>query len=565
MIKATTAACAASVALCLCVNVSVASAQAVPAPWTSVDIGSPALAGSATYANGAFRIDAAGDGMKGSTDQFHFVYQAVSGDVDLRGRLDSLVAAHTNSSAGVMIRSSLTASAAHGFAFVSAGKGLAFQRRVSDGATSAQTSGTAAPLPQWVRLVRSGTRVTVLSSSDGVKWTWVGSDTIALGPTVYVGLAVASAHARLRTTAMFSNASALPSALPAGQAGADVGSPAVAGATAFTAGRYTIAAAGLGITGTSDQFRYVYQPVTGNLEIVARVESVGAANSWSKAGVMIRESLAPGARHAAAIVSASMGFAFQRRLDAGAPSEQFAGGSGAAGWVRLVRTGTLFEASRSADGATWTPIGTATMALPATVYVGIAVASHNAKTATAAVVDNLRITQNLPPSVTVTDPVDGAQFIAPATVTLTASASDPDGDIEWVEFYLNSALVGRLLSTPVSTTLIGLAAGTYQVRAVASDNLGASAVSAAATFLVWADAVPPRGVVFTRFSGSRHVGPEIRAGDLCERSDSGNIGARGDRRPRQADSDRRGNRRRSPGIPPVAAAWLLPRVGGRRR
>jgi hypothetical protein len=490
-------------ALCLCVYATVASAQVVPAPWTSIDIGTPALAGSATYANGAFRIDAAGDGMKGASDQFHFVYQAVTGDVDLRGRLDSLAAAHTSSSAGVMIRSNLTANAAHGFALVSVGKGLSFQRRSSDGATTAQSSSTAAPMPQWVRLMRSGTRVTMLASSDGVKWTWIASETIALGATAYVGVAVASYQARVRTTAVISSASAVSSTLPAGQATADIGNPAIVGTSAFTTGQFTISAAGTGITGTADQFHFVYRPVTGNLEIVTRVESIGAANTWSKAGVMIRESLAPGSRHVAAIVSANMGFAFQRRIDAGALSEQFAGGAGAApGWVRLVRTGTLFAAFRSVDGTTWTPMNSmssmssAILAMPATVYVGIAVSSHNAKAATAVVVDSLRITQNLPPSVTVTDPVDGATFVAPATVTLTASASDPDGAIEWVEFYLNSTLVGHLLSAPLSTTLSGLAAGVYQVNAVASDNLGAATVSPAATFTVWVDAVPPRVVAF---------------------------------------------------------------------
>ena len=51
-------------------------------------------------------------------------------------------------------------------------------------------------------------------------------------------------------------------------------------------------APGRDVWGSSDQFRFVYQPVTGDVEIVARVVSITRAHSWSKAGVMIRESLA---------------------------------------------------------------------------------------------------------------------------------------------------------------------------------------------------------------------------------------------------------------------------------
>ena len=59
------------------------------------------------------------------------MYQPLTGDGVITARVDSVSQAHTWSKAGVMIRSSLSADAAHGFALVSAGKGIAFQRRTA--------------------------------------------------------------------------------------------------------------------------------------------------------------------------------------------------------------------------------------------------------------------------------------------------------------------------------------------------------------------------------------------------------------------------------------------------
>jgi hypothetical protein len=61
----------------------------------------------------------------------------------------------------------------------------------------------------------------------------------------------------------------------------------------------------------------VFQPVTGDVEIVAQVISLAAVDRWSKTGVMIRESLAADSRHAMMIASVSKGYAFQRRLETG--------------------------------------------------------------------------------------------------------------------------------------------------------------------------------------------------------------------------------------------------------
>jgi hypothetical protein len=89
-------------ALLVC-GVATTDAQTVPAPWTARDIGAPQLSGSASYSSGVFRVDAAGGDIWGTTDEFHFVYQQVSGDVDIIARVDSLTMTDVWAKAGVMI------------------------------------------------------------------------------------------------------------------------------------------------------------------------------------------------------------------------------------------------------------------------------------------------------------------------------------------------------------------------------------------------------------------------------------------------------------------------------
>lgn len=495
------------VVVCLASVPSLAVAQSLPSPWASSDIGNPSLAGSVSAsAAGTLTIDAAGADIWGYSDQFHFVYTPVSGDVDLRARIDGLTAAHAWSKAGVMIRGSLRADAPHAFALVSAGKGMAFQRRPVAAGGSVHTAGPAGGAPAWVRLVRAGATLTAYVSTDGSTWTLIGSDTIALSATAYVGVAVTSHEPGRRTTATVSSLStSVPTGLPAGQSSADVGSPLVPGHTTYASGRYTITAGGEDIWGTADKFHYVYQPLAGDADVSVRVASLAATHHWSKAGVMIRESLTAGSRHAMALVSAGRGYAFQRRPDPGVLSEHTAGGAGAApGWVRLVRTGNLFEAYRSADGKAWTLIGRDTIVMTGTVYAGIAVTSHEPGSSTRAVADNLRIVEaatpaNRPPAVTLTAPVSGMTVIAPATLSLTATASDPDGSVSAVEFFAGATLLGRDATAPYALSVTLAATGTYGLTAVAVDDQGATSTSAPVTLTVSALSSPstsPWSVVF---------------------------------------------------------------------
>jgi hypothetical protein len=135
-----------------------------------------------------------------------------------------------------------------------------------------------------VRLTRSGTTIKAFSSADGTSWTEIGSDTIALEATVYVGIAVTSHNPGVRTTARISQVALADAGLPApdppppttpsSESSADIDNPPISGTTTLASGTYTITASGAGVAGTADQFRYVYRPVSGNVDVIARVESI---------------------------------------------------------------------------------------------------------------------------------------------------------------------------------------------------------------------------------------------------------------------------------------------------
>jgi putative adhesin/Big-like domain-containing protein/glucodextranase-like protein len=91
---------------------------------------------------------------------------------------------------------------------------------------------------------------------------------------------------------------------------------------------------------------------------------------------------------------------------------------------------------------------------------------------------------NSPPAVAITSPANGASFLAPATINVAATASDSDGTVSKVEFFRDGALVGTATSAPYAVTLTAVPAGTYSLTAKATDDRGASTLSAAVVVTV---------------------------------------------------------------------------------
>ncbi len=488
----------------------------LPAPWSAQDIGSPAIRGSAAFGQGTFTITAGGSDIGGEADQFSFIYQQITGDVDVIARVDSVSAANSGSKSGVMIRSSLTASAADGAVLVSAGGGVTFRSRASNGVLTTSTAGPTTAAPYWVRLVRNGTTVTAYASANGSTWSTISSKTIALGSAAYVGLATTSHTISTSTTAAVSQVSVTPLSLPAPLRAVDIGAPAIKGSTTYAQGVFTVRAGGADIWDGSDQFHFVYQPLNGDGEVIARVQSLTNTDTWAKTGVMIRETLAADSRHAFALVSAGAGYAFQRRIDPSGIGVHTAGPAGTApGWLRLVRTGSKIDAYQSTTGTTWTFIGSDAIPMGTAVYVGIATTSHNVSATTTAVVDNFKViaagsTANQPPIVAITSPASGSIFTVGTPITVNAAASDSDGTVSRVDFYAGATKIASDTTAPYAATWSNAATGTYSLSAVAVDNSGASTTSATVSIRVdpaTTTSQPPSVTLTAPANGATYTAP----------------------------------------------------------
>ena len=182
----------------------------IPKPWTSQDIGAVAAAGSSSYSVGNWTVVGSGADIWGTADEFRYVHQTASGDCDIIARVTGVQNTDLWAKAGVMIRETLTAGSTHAYMSLTSGNGLAFQRRTTTNGASEHTAGGAATAPRWVRVTRVGSTFTGYSSTDGLTWTTVGSATITMGATVYIGLAVTSHLDGTLNTSTFDNVSGAP-------------------------------------------------------------------------------------------------------------------------------------------------------------------------------------------------------------------------------------------------------------------------------------------------------------------------------------------------------------------
>jgi len=292
---------------------------------------------------------------------------------------------------------------------------------------------------------------------------------------------------------------------PAAWTSQDIGNVGLVGTSSEANGVFTIEGAGADIWNTADAFRYTWQPISGDVDVIARVSSIEYVHAWVKAGVMIREQLTADSPQAMMLVSPGKGLAFQRRITTAGLSTSTSGGSGTApAWVKLERRATTITAYRSADGVAWTLVGSDMFTMGGTVYVGLAVSSHVTTSLATAVFDNVSIravgpgepeppppTPNVAPSVTVTAPVSGTTFIAPAATTVSAAASDSDGTVVRVDFYAGASLIGSDSAAPFQASWSGVGAGSYTLTARATDDDGAVTTSAPVTVTVQAQPPPP--------------------------------------------------------------------------
>jgi outer membrane protein assembly factor BamB/regulation of enolase protein 1 (concanavalin A-like superfamily) len=363
------------------------SSSSLPVPWTDSDVGSPALAGSASYSGGLFTVKGSGGDIWGSADQFNYVSQSLTGDGTIVARVTSQSNTDLWAKSGIMIKQSTTSGSSYALLAVTPGNGITFQH----GYNSSVSGGSYTFPGAWLKLTRAGNAITAYSSANGTTWAEVGTTTISMSDPVTVGLVVCSHSPGALNTSTFDNVSVTSGTpgLPVPWSDSDVGSPALAGSASYSGGVFTVNGSGGDIWGSADQFNYVSQSLTGDGTIVARVTSQSNTDLWAKSGIMIKQSTTSGSSYALLAVTPGNGITFQHNYNS-----SVSGGSytfpGA--WLKLTRAGSTITAYSSADGITWTQVGTTTISMSDPVTVGIFVCSHNSGALNTSTFDNVSIT-----------------------------------------------------------------------------------------------------------------------------------------------------------------------------
>jgi regulation of enolase protein 1 (concanavalin A-like superfamily) len=372
-------------------SITVTSGE-LPAGWTGADIGSVGVAGQSSYASGTYTVSGSGADIWDTQDAFRYVSQTLAGDGEIRARITSQTNTDPWAKAGVMIRDGSGAGAVNALVALTPTNGFTFQSRATASGVSSFTTGPAsnAAPNNWVRLVRSGALFTAYVSANGTAWTQVGTATLTMGGSVSVGLAVTSHNNTTASTAGFDNVIVTP--FPSPWLSADIGTTGLIGSAEFYANLYTVKGAGL-FGGGADSFRYVYQTLSGDGSIVARVSTLNNTGTSARVGIMIRDTLANNSRMAALSVTGSGAYKWERRTSTGGNVTNTNSASGTAPniWIRLTRSGNTITAAKSTNGTSWTTINSVTITMASNCYVGLAVAGGSTTTLNTSVFGNVTV------------------------------------------------------------------------------------------------------------------------------------------------------------------------------
>jgi len=331
--------------------------------------------------------------------------------------------------------------------------------------------------PHWVRLTRSANTFTAEHSSDGVRWEKVhsgdpnraGPIEIVMDETVHIGLALTSHDVSRMAEAHISNVTLGGSVTPEGPLtrSQDIGTETMlpsteddtrlasldpntteapdgpaAGNRRFAAAEegaadvealidryghsvgsidyqessetYTVVGCGNDIWQRSDEFHFAHKTLEGDGSIAARIDYVEPVHLWTKAGVMMRDTLTSDSAHASVFITPAKRVSLQYRSAVGQETLSIRTDPDAVTlphWVKLIRTGRTFRAQHSDDGQRWKDLeGTdsvqpathtwpaiAEIAMGNTIRVGLAVTSHAGPMPAEAKMSHVSLTGNSGP------------------------------------------------------------------------------------------------------------------------------------------------------------------------
>ena len=179
----------------------------------------------------------------------------------------------------------------------------------------------------------------------------------------------------------------------------NIGNVGLAGsASADASGTFTVTGAGGGaIYSNPDNFHYVYQPLNGDGQIIARVNTLQNVNANAEAGVMIRNTLDSGSNYAAIALTPLGYLCSEARATSGANgnSTQTCASNGPYSppkWLRVIRNGNTFTNSISNDGVNWNLLSFVTVPMTTSVFIGLEVSSYTSGALNTSTFDNVSVT-----------------------------------------------------------------------------------------------------------------------------------------------------------------------------
>jgi outer membrane protein assembly factor BamB len=448
-------------------------AHACPTGWSCTDVGAGSPIGDDTLVSGVWTVSGGGEGVNleadglgtnRTNDQFHYVYQPMSGDGVLTGRLTSIANGSATAQATLMMRADTSTGSPFYGVVVTPNLAATIEWRTYNGVQQRMTipMGTLT-LPAWFQINRytdatrspAVTYYSLLTSSNGTSWNQVNGSTVALnlGARTLAGIGGSQASPRTVNNSTWDNvglsnvSSKPPGVCPPGFTCQDVGNGYVPGGQEDTNGTWTFSAGGPDIWDVYDGFHYVSQTLAGDGTVSAEVSSAGPVNyndAWQKSGVMLRQTTDPQSPNYSVFVTPQHGLAVQWRATQAGLTTQVGLPGPAPEYPVYLMIGrwtdphpggqTYYTSYWSTDNKTFTAIPGSTVALnlPGTLMAGMAADSYNQKTTFPVTFNNFAVfdgTELIPPGAcptTVSGCADIGGAAPPGTQTLTTTGTVSD-------------------------------------------------------------------------------------------------------------------------------------------
>ena len=215
-----------------------------------------------------------------------------------------------------------------------------------------------------------------------------------------------------------------------------------------------------------DEFHYLFQRKNGDSEIIAFINNFTCDYEWAKLGLMIREELEPGSRHATIGITPQNGSFFMSRAFPNSFSNQYVPNDEeeVPVWLKMTRMGNNFSGYTSFDGLNWIKISEAEIEMSDNVYIGIALAGKDENDPALAYIDSVFVEGG---QVWVED---WQEDMIPNEIKLNQNYPNPFNPITKIEFSINqegrvNLSVYNILGESVSTIVDKhLNAGNYEAE-----------------------------------------------------------------------------------------------------